>query len=143
MRASPPLALNETPRLPVGRFDPETMLENESRKRLWGDVDFFYERDYLRQREMKSALHSPGMLDEFDCFDATRVSPVDVSKIRSRHPIHRRSYLDFKLRLSDHLVADHGDRVEYANSIEARYPFLDARLRTMYSQDAIYCKHDA
>ncbi len=111
-----------------GRFDPETLLENEIRERLWGDPDFFYERDYLGLREMKSALYSPAMLDELDSFDATRVSPVDVSKIQGRHPIHKRSYLDFKLRLSDHLVADHGDRVAYANSIEARYPFLDARL---------------
>ena len=33
--------------------------------------------------------------------------------------------MDFKLRLADHLLADHGDRVSYAHSVEARYPFLD------------------
>jgi asparagine synthase (glutamine-hydrolysing) len=48
--------------------------------------------------------------------------------LRGRHPIHQRSYLDFKLRLSDHLIADHGDRMALANSVEARYPFLDIDL---------------
>src|SRR5207249_2906461 len=38
---------------------------------------------------------------------------------------HQRSYLDFKLRLSDHLLADHGDRMAMANSVEMRFPFLD------------------
>jgi len=37
-------------------------------------------------------------------------------------------YLDFKLRLAGHLIADHGDRMAMANSIEARYPFLDINL---------------
>jgi asparagine synthase (glutamine-hydrolysing) len=45
--------------------------------------------------------------------------------LRGRHPMHQRSYLDFKLRLADHLLADHGDRVSLANSVEARFPFLD------------------
>ena len=49
-------------------------------------------------------------------------------RIVGRHPVHQRSYLDFKLRLSDHLVADHGDRMALANSVEARYPFLDLPL---------------
>jgi asparagine synthase (glutamine-hydrolysing) len=30
--------------------------------------------------------------------------------------------------LSDHLVSDHCDRVNYANSVEGRYPFLDIEL---------------
>jgi len=42
--------------------------------------------------------------------------------------LHKRSYLDFKLRLGHHLIADHGDRMTMANSIEARYPFLDLEL---------------
>ncbi|MEL7146000.1 MAG: asparagine synthase C-terminal domain-containing protein, partial [Bacteroidota bacterium] len=42
-----------------------------------------------------------------------------------RDRINQRSYLDYKLRLVDHLVSDHGDRMALANSIEVRYPFLD------------------
>ena len=32
------------------------------------------------------------------------------------------------MRLADHLLSDHGDRMALANSIEARYPFLDIDL---------------
>jgi asparagine synthase (glutamine-hydrolysing) len=53
---------------------------------------------------------------------------VDKTRLRNRHPMNKRSYIDFKVRLADHLLADHGDRVAYRNSIEARYPFLDIRL---------------
>ena len=59
---------------------------------------------------------------------APRQPVVDPNRLRNRHPLHQRSYVDFRLRLSDHLLADHGDRVAYANSIEARYPFLDLDL---------------
>jgi asparagine synthase (glutamine-hydrolysing) len=30
--------------------------------------------------------------------------------------------------MSDHLISDHGDRMSMANSVEARYPFLDIDL---------------
>jgi asparagine synthase (glutamine-hydrolysing) len=53
---------------------------------------------------------------------------VNKERLRDRHYIHQRSYLDFKLRLSDHLISDHGDRMALANSVEARYPFLDLNL---------------
>jgi len=62
---------------------------------------------------------------EFDCLEHLG---IDKRKLEGRHAFHKRSYLDMKLRLSDHLVADHGDRVAYANSIEGRYPFLDVNL---------------
>lgn len=39
--------------------------------------------------------------------------------------LQKRSYLDFKMRLSDHLLSDHGDRMAMGNSVEVRYPFLD------------------
>ena len=45
-----------------------------------------------------------------------------------RHILHKRSYLDFKLRLADHLLADHGDRMAMANAVEVRHPFLDIDL---------------
>jgi asparagine synthase (glutamine-hydrolysing) len=105
--------------------DVEEMLEDEVRERLWGDPDFFYEKDYLRFRESKSAIYSTALAAGLAEFDAARESLVDKEKLRNRHRLHQRSYVDFKLRLADHLLADHGDRVSYANSVEARYPFLD------------------
>ena len=44
--------------------------------------------------------------------------------VRHRHRLDQRSYLDVKLRLADHLLGDHGDRMAMANAVEMRYPFL-------------------
>ncbi|CCG40383.1 asparagine synthase (glutamine-hydrolyzing) [Magnetospirillum molischianum] len=108
--------------------DIETMLEDELRQHLWGQSDFFYDRDYLPLREVKASLYSEALAVRQSDFEATRQPVIDTARLRNRHPLHQRSYVDFKLRLSDHLLADHGDRVTYANSIEARYPFLDIDL---------------
>lgn len=106
-------------------FDLETMLEKELRDRLWGDPHFFYEKDFYRFAEVKTALYSKAVLESFNAFDCHNYPVINKVQFRNRHPVHKRSYVDFKLRLSDHLLADHGDRVAYANSVEARYPFLD------------------
>ena len=50
---------------------------------------------------------------------------MNIDQLRGRSRFHQRAYLDLKLRLPDHLLADHSDRVAYAASVEARYPFLD------------------
>lgn len=108
-----------------GGFDLETLLEDEVRERLWGDPEFFYERNYHGYRETKRALYASALAGCQADFDAARAPLVDRDKLRGRHPLHQRSYVDFKLRLADHLLADHGDRVAYAHSVEARFPFLD------------------
>ena len=103
----------------------EEVLDEELRERVWGDRHLSYERDQAAFREVKAALYAPGVaarLDELDCLEQPL---VDKSQLRNRHPIHQRSYLDLKLRLSDHLLSDHGDRMVMARSVEARYPFLD------------------
>ena len=106
-------------------FNMHTQLEEEVREQLWGDRHFFYERDYYAFRESKTAIYADNVIEQFNNIDSTRTPVINLAKIRNRHPFHKRSYIDFKLRIADHLVADHGDRVAYANSIEARYPFLD------------------
>lgn len=113
-----------------GESDPDdldiyALMEQDIRQTLWGDSNFFYERNFYEFNETKLALYSESMAASFGSFDCTKKELVDKSKITDRHHIHKRSYIDFKLRLSDHLLADHGERVAYANSVEARYPFLD------------------
>ncbi|MFE5241287.1 MULTISPECIES: asparagine synthase (glutamine-hydrolyzing) [unclassified Streptomyces] len=105
--------------------DLETQLEDEVRRQLWGDPGIFYERDYHAWREAKLDLFSDELADAHADFDTLAAPLVDPERLRGRSPLHQRSYLDFKLRLSDHLLSDHGDRMALANSIEARYPFLD------------------
>jgi asparagine synthase (glutamine-hydrolysing) len=109
-------------------FNLETVLEDELRLKVWGDKNIFYERDLYAYRDTKLALYSSELNDKFSEFDCLNFELVNPQKLRDRHFIHQRSYLDFKLRLSDHLVADHGDRMALANSVEARYPFLDINL---------------
>jgi asparagine synthase (glutamine-hydrolysing) len=104
---------------------PEWFLEREIRETLWSDPEFFYDRLYYQFRETKCALYSADIRACLPRFDASMEPVIDVRKLRNRHPLHQRSYVDFKLRLADHLLADHGDRVSLANSVEARYPFLD------------------
>ena len=104
---------------------PEKYLEDQIREHLWGTPDFFYEKEQHAFRDVRRALYSEAALERFQDFDALDSEPVDKTLLKGRHPVHLRSYLDFKLRLSDHLLADHGDRVAYANSVEARYPLLD------------------
>jgi asparagine synthase (glutamine-hydrolysing) len=105
--------------------DLDALIEAEMRGRLWGDPGFLYEKSYSESRELRRELYAPALAEVFDGFDCLEQPLVDRSRIEGRHPFHIRSYLDFKLRMADHLLADHGDRVSFANSVEARYPFLD------------------
>ena len=110
------------------RFGLEQALEEELREKIFGDRNLFYETDQAALREIKNALYAPDVAEELESFDCLNHALVNKERLRGRHPIHQRSYLDFKLRLSDHLIADHGDRMALANSVEARYPFLDIDL---------------
>lgn len=109
-------------------YDLETALEDELRERLWGDKDFFYEKDHHALREVKQTLYSARVNELYREFDCLSHGLINKERLRARHPVHQRSYLDFKLRLSDHLISDHGDRMTLANSVEGRYPFLDIDL---------------
>jgi len=105
--------------------DIEEIMEAETRTRLWGDGEFFYERDYVANADLTGALLSDALLERRAEFSTLSTSPVDHAQLVGRHSFHKRSYLDLKLRLPDHLLADHSDRVAYCASVEARYPFLD------------------
>lgn len=105
--------------------------EDEARMRLWGDTSLFYEKNYARHAEERRALYSADLAAGHGEFDCTREPVVDPAKLKGRAPLSQRCYLDYRLRLADHLVADHGDRMALANSVEARYPFLDLRVAAL------------
>ena len=102
-------------------------MEDELREKLWGDKALFYEKEHYAFKEIRSTLYSDKLNETLSEFDCLNFQLVNKERLQSRHFIHQRSYLDFKLRLSDHLISDHGDRMSLANSVEARYPFLDLK----------------
>jgi asparagine synthase (glutamine-hydrolysing) len=113
-------------RKPYDEFS--AVMENEVRERLWGDASIIYEIDHYAFNDVKAAIYSPALKEMLADFNCLNFALVNKNRIADRHPIHQRSYLDFKLRLADHLLTDHGDRMSMANSVEARHPFLDIAL---------------
>lgn len=102
--------------------------EQRVREDLWGDGSVHYELDYYVHQTMRKRLYAPALRDSFEEFNCLHHPLVRKDRISGRHPLHQRSYLDFKLRMADHLLMDHGDSMALANSVEARYPFLDIGL---------------
>jgi asparagine synthase (glutamine-hydrolysing) len=103
-------------------------IEEQMCETLWGDKKVRYELNYHSHRQQRRRLYSKDLQGSFHEFDCLRQPLVRKDRIIGRHPIHQRSYLDFKLRMADHLLMDHGDAMALANSVEARYPFLDIDL---------------
>lgn len=102
--------------------------ERTLRQQLWGDGNVGYELNYHQHRQHRRLLYSQALQGEFANFDCLRQPLVRRDRVVGRHPVHQRSYLDFKLRMADHLLMDHGDHMALANSVEVRYPFLDLDL---------------
>jgi len=99
--------------------------EQRCRQRLWGNCDVGYERRYAAFAERRRALYSDALRDRLADGDALSERLIDPDRLKGRHPVHQRSYLDLKLRLADHLLSEHGDHMLMANAVEGRYPFLD------------------
>ena len=77
-------------------------LEEELRERVWGDRNIFYENDLYSLREIKTTLYSEKLVEIFDEFECLNFEVVNKERLKDRHFIHQRSYLDFRLRMSDH-----------------------------------------
>lgn len=109
----------------ISQISPEDM---EMNQRLWGDPYYTYEKNHSSFNQEKKLIYSPKLVENFDIFDCTKKSPVNLQKLSQMDLVQKRSYLDFKVRLADHLLTDHGDHMSYANSVEGRFPFLDINI---------------
>ena len=108
-----------------GQMSAEEQAANEM---LWGDPFFRYERNHPEIRKIHQSFYVPEIRANHDSFCATAESPIDPSKLTGLSSQKRRSYIDYKLRLSDHLLIEHGDHMFFSHSVEGRHPFLDAEL---------------
>ncbi len=107
------------------KMSPEELEVNE---RLWGDPYFRYERNHPEIRKIHERVYSSAVRGNIDKFSAFAESPVNVNRLKGLSSQKRRSYIDYKLRLSDHLLTEHGDRMFFSHSVEGRHPFLDKEL---------------
>lgn len=107
---------------------PAELLEQQLRLALWGDCQVKYEHDYYAQRKIRQEIYAKPVQECFPEFDCLNHPLIRKDRIQGRHRVNQRSYLDFKLRMADHLLIDHGDCMALANSVEVRYPFLDIDL---------------
>ncbi|MBC9914890.1 asparagine synthase (glutamine-hydrolyzing) [Chitinophaga varians] len=102
--------------------------EEEIRSRIWGDPHFFYERNFTEFDVLKKKLYANDVSASFDEVNCLLHPVINTARVRNLNMLNKRAYIDYKLRLVDHLVADHGDRMALANAVEVRYPFLDKDL---------------
>lgn len=108
--------------------------ECEVNERLWGDPYFRYERIHPEIRKIHTQIYSENVRGEMEQFSAFATSPIDVEKVKGLSSQKRRSYIDYKLRLSDHLLIEHGDHMFFSHSVEGRHPFLDAELLSFVAE---------
>ncbi|WP_394751326.1 asparagine synthase (glutamine-hydrolyzing) [Spongiimicrobium salis] len=102
--------------------------ERSIRNKLWGDENFYYERNFNDYNKVKQGLYSREINTIFDEINCLNHPLINKERIKDRSILNKRAYIDYKIRLVDHLVSDHGDRMAMANSVEVRYPFLDKNL---------------
>jgi asparagine synthase (glutamine-hydrolysing) len=102
--------------------------EERLREIVWGDKSVFYETNFTDLESMKKSLYSDHVNAGFGEVNCINHPLINRKRIANRNILNKRSYLDYKMRLVDHLVSDHGDRMALANSVEVRYPFLDKDL---------------
>lgn len=108
--------------------------EEDIRERIWGDKTLFYENNFQELEKIKRGLYSDAVNEKFDEVNCLNHPVINKERLRNRDVLNKRSYIDYKLRLVDHLVTDHGDKMALANSVEVRYPFLDKDLIAFSTQ---------
>jgi len=90
---------------------------------------------------LAAARHVPGLLHP-DLREQTRdydpgkaiANTLDSSMLADRHPLDKAQYVWIKTMLEGQILTWGGDRVDMANSMEARPPFLDHHLAEVATQ---------
>ncbi|MDX9766639.1 MAG: asparagine synthase (glutamine-hydrolyzing) [Ectothiorhodospiraceae bacterium] len=82
------------------------------------------------------ALIAPRLRDELAGYEPGRAiaEALDPAMIEGRHPLDKAQYVWIKTMLEGQILTWGGDRVDMANSMEARPPFLDHHLAAFAAQ---------
>lgn len=104
---------------------PNLKEEEALREQAFGDYDFLYEKNFYAFNKIKKGIYSDSVNASFDQINCLNHFVINQERIKDVDVLHKRSYVDFKLRMAEHLLGDHGDRMVFSNSVEARFPFLD------------------
>lgn len=85
---------------------------------------------WLASAERVPALLAPELRDALGDYDpgAAIAAELDRDMLQGRHPLDRAQYVWIKTMLEGQILTWGGDRVDMANSMEARPPFLDHHL---------------
>jgi asparagine synthase (glutamine-hydrolysing) len=73
----------------------------------------------------RDRYYSAAFKEELGSHVAYEDLDLDLGRMVRWHPLNRSLYLGYKLHLPGLLLSQKGDRIAMANSVEARYPFLD------------------
>jgi asparagine synthase (glutamine-hydrolysing) len=123
----------------VGQFHLSTVLSRAVRKATTPSVQL---SEMKRIDDMIGGPHAQSILynfvagsrhryyhadfrDRLGSFVAYEDLHFDPERMRRWHPLNRSLYFGYKVLLAGMLLSHKGDRVTMANSVEARYPFLD------------------
>jgi asparagine synthase (glutamine-hydrolysing) len=82
-------------------------------------------RLYALTSRGRAFLYAPSFWERLKGFDPAADHAWDEARVACWHPLHRSLYADYECVLAGHLLADKGDRVAMASSVEPRFPFLD------------------
>jgi asparagine synthase (glutamine-hydrolysing) len=90
---------------------------------------------------LASAEHAPGLMaphlrEQVKGYEPGRAiaNALDADMIEGRHPLDKAQYVWIKTMLEGQILTWGGDRVDMANSMEARPPFLDHHLAEFATQ---------
>lgn len=127
--------LNESNKLFTGAMLAEEAMEDPELNKVVGFTPS------CLQPWLASASHVPGLLHA-DHKRATRdyrpgaaiAEALDISMMEGRHPLDRAQYVWIKTMLEGQILTWGGDRVDMANSMEARPAFLDHHLAEFATQ---------
>ena len=99
------------------------------------DDPLFSHRPRFRATAQTKLFYSEDLRARLKGYDAAAVLASRLPERFARwHPLHQAQYLETTVLLAGYILSSQGDRMQMANSVEGRCPFLDYRLAEFASR---------